>query len=118
MNVPLMPLRSAAAPGSSAIRWLPLTMREEHFDFDDHCSNSLSPIADCFHFPFEEYDFVAVDDLDFFNDVVSVGGDSAQGSLGWAGWGCVGCGSRSGCGVERSISICVYMYIKLYAIWN
>ena len=55
-----MPLRSVAAPGLSAIRWLPLTMREERFDFDDCCSNSPSPIADCFCFPFEEYDFVAV----------------------------------------------------------
>ena len=83
MNVPLMPSRSVAAPGSSAIRWLTLTMHEECFDFDDRCSNSPLPIADCFCFPFEDYDFVAVDDLDFFDDVVSVGGDSAQGSLGW-----------------------------------
>jgi hypothetical protein len=62
-------------------------MHEERFDFDEHCSNSLSGIANCFLFPFEPYeDFVAVDDLDFFDDVVSVGGDS--------------CGLRSSCGVE------------------
>ena len=63
-------------------------------------------IADCFLFLFEEYeDFKAVDNLDFFNDVVSVGGDSAQGSLKWAAWACVGCGSRSGCRVEQHINI-------------
>ena len=78
-------------------------MCEEHLDFDVHCSNLQSVIMDCFLLPFEEYeDFVAVDNLDFFDDVMSFGGDSAQGSLGWVAWGCVGCvgcGS-SGCRVE------------------
>ena len=107
-----MPLRSAAAPGLFAIRWLLLMMCEEHLDFDVCCSNSPLVIADCFLLPFEEYkDFVAVDDLDFFDDVVSYSGDSAQGSSGWVAWGCVGCvgcGS-SGCSVEQSISICVHI---------
>ena len=34
-------------------------------------------------FPFKAFeDFVAVDNLNFFDDVASVGGDSTQGSLG------------------------------------
>ena len=107
-----MPLRSAAAPGSFATRWLPLMMCEESLDFDVCCSNSPSVIVDCFLLPFEEYeDFVAVDNLDFFDDVVSFGGDSAQGSSGLVAWGCVGCvgcGSSS-CRVEQSISICVHV---------
>ena len=109
VNVLLMPLRSVPALGSFAIGWLLLMMCEECLYFDVHCLNSPSVIADCFLLPFKEYeDFVAVNNLDIFDDVVSFSGDSTQGSSGWVAWGCVGCGS-SGCGVEQSISICVHI---------